>query len=166
MEHDTGRQPTPTPEQPHRPLPQGYRQGIITAITVLLGFSLAFFRFWGFEASGEWAARSIIAAGTLVAAVLLQIVALVRSLRLEDDDPNEYRKTVLWFTTSAVVLLIGLLIATLVFAGTPETKSIVSPVVRAQTPNHAYERINTVKVGQLVGTDRPRSAYADCSRHL
>ena len=122
MEHDTGRQPTPTPEQPHRPLPQGYRQGIITAITVLLGFSLAFFRFWGFEASGEWAARSIIAAATLVAAVLLQIVALVRSLRLEDDDPKEYRKTVLWFTTSAVVLLIGLLIATLVFAGTPETR--------------------------------------------
>ena len=123
MEHDTGRQPTPTPEQPHRPLPQGYRQGIITAITVLLGFSLAFFRFWGFEASGEWAARSIIAAATLVVAVLLQIVALVRSLRLEDDDPNEYRKTVLWFTTSAVVLLIGLLTATVVFAGTPETKS-------------------------------------------
>jgi hypothetical protein len=54
--------------------------------------------------------------------VLLQIVALVRSLRLEDDDPNEYRKTVRWFTTSAVVLLIGLLIATVVFAGTPEPK--------------------------------------------
>jgi hypothetical protein len=122
MEDDPGRQPTPTPEQQHRPLPQGYRQGIITAITVLLGFSLAFFRFWGFEASGEWSARSIIAAGTLVVAVLLQIVALFRSLRLEDDDPNEYRKTVMWFTTSAVVLLIGLLIATVVFAGTLEPK--------------------------------------------
>jgi hypothetical protein len=54
--------------------------------------------------------------------VLLQIVALVRSRRLEDDDPNEYRKTVRWFTTSAVVLLMGLLIATVVFAGTPEPK--------------------------------------------
>ena len=63
-----------------------------SAITVLLGFSLGFFRFWGFEASGEWAPRSIIAAGTLVVAILLQIVALVRSLRLEDDDPNEYLK--------------------------------------------------------------------------
>jgi hypothetical protein len=122
MEDNPGRQPTPTPEQQHRPLPQGYRQGIITAITVLLGFSLAFFRFWGFEASGVWAARSIVAAGTLVVAVLLQIVALVRSLRLEDDDPHEYRKTVMWFTTSAVVLLVGLLFATVVFAGTPEPK--------------------------------------------
>ena len=123
MEDDPGRQVTATPEREQLPpLPQGYRQGIITAITVLLGFSLAFFRFWGFEASGEWAARSIIAAGTLVVAVLLQIVALVRSLRLEDDDPQEYRKTVMWFTTSAVVLLIGLLFASVVFAGTPEPK--------------------------------------------
>lgn len=120
MEENPKRQPVPPPERQQRPLPQGYRQGIITAITVLLGFSLAFFRFWGFEASGEWTSRSIIAAGTLVIAVLLQIVALVRSLRLEDDDPHEYRKTVMWFTTSAVVLLVGLLIATVVFSGTPE----------------------------------------------
>ncbi len=120
MEEDPKRQPLPAPERQHRPLPEGYRQGIITAITVLLGFSLALFRFWGFEAPGEWTSRSIIAAGTMVIAVVLQIVALVRSLRLEDDDPNEYRKTVMWFTTSAVVLLVGLLFATAVFAGARE----------------------------------------------
>ena len=109
-------------ERPDRPLPEGYRQGIITAISVLLGFSLALFRFWGFEAPGEWTSRSIVAAGTIVFAVLLQIIALVRSLRLEDDDPAEYRKTVVWFATSAVALLIGLLVATVVFAGTPIPK--------------------------------------------
>lgn len=122
MEEDPKRQPLAHPERQHRPLPEGYRQGIITAITVLLGFSLALFRFWGFEAPGEWTPRSIIAAGTMVIAVLLQIVALFRSLRLEDDDPTEYRKTVMWFTTSAVVLLVGLLFATVVFAGAPEPK--------------------------------------------
>ena len=37
MDEDPGRQPIPTSERQHRPLPQGYRQGIITAITVLLG---------------------------------------------------------------------------------------------------------------------------------
>jgi hypothetical protein len=120
MEEERRREPTPTSEQDHRPLPQGYRQGIITAITVLLGFSLAFFRFWGFEAPGEWTLRSIVAASTLLVAVLLQIVALVRSLRLEDDEAKEYRKTVAWFTTSAVVLLVGLLFATVVSAGTPK----------------------------------------------
>jgi len=99
------------------PLPQGYRQGIVTAITVLLGFSLAFFRFWGFEASGDWAIGSVIAAATFVVAVVMQIIALYRSLRLEDDNQNEYRKTVRLFIASAVVLLIGLLIAVAVYAG-------------------------------------------------
>jgi heme O synthase-like polyprenyltransferase len=100
------------------PIPTGYRQGIITAITVLLGFSLAFFRYWGFEASGAWSATSIIAAITFVAAIVLQIVALFRSLRLVDDDRREYEQTVRWFIASSIVLLVGLLIAVVVYAGT------------------------------------------------
>ena len=122
MEEDPKRQPLPTPERQHPPLPEGYRQGLITAITVLLGFSLALFRFWGFETPGEWTLRSIIAAGTMIIAVVLQVIALVRSLRLEDNNPNEYRKTVMWFTASAVVLLIGLLFATALFANSPGAK--------------------------------------------
>jgi hypothetical protein len=96
-----------------RPAPQtvpaGYRQGVITAITVLLGFSLAFWRFWGFESPGRWTLRSLIAATAVVVAVSLQIVALFRSLRVEDDEVGEYRKTVRWFLASAVALLAGLL---------------------------------------------------------
>ncbi|GAA0710382.1 hypothetical protein [Dokdonella soli] len=94
-----------------RGLPNGYRQGLITAITVLLGFSLTFLRFWGFEASGAWSWRSVVATAPLVAAIALQIVALLRSLRLEDDTPAEYRRTIHWFIASAVVLLFGLLLA-------------------------------------------------------
>lgn len=94
-----------------RPVPQGYRQGIITAITVLLGFSLAFFRFWGFEAPGRWTIYSVLSTGTLLVAVALQIFALFRSLRPEDDGENEYRKTVKWFIGSALLLLVALLIA-------------------------------------------------------
>jgi len=48
-----------------------------------------------------------------------RVISLVRSLRLEDNDPNEYRKTVNWFAASAIALLIGLLIATVVFATGP-----------------------------------------------
>jgi hypothetical protein len=107
----------PTPQAPPpAPLPEGYRQGIITAITVFLGFSLAFFKFWTFEAPGEWTGRSVAATITIAAAVALQIVALFRSLRLEDNDPVEYRKTVRWFVASAVVLLLGLLVTVAVFA--------------------------------------------------
>jgi hypothetical protein len=109
--------PLSAPEQSKRPLPAGYRQGIITAITVLLGFSLTFFRFWGFETPGQWTARSTISTGTVVVAVIFQIIALFRSLRLEDDEEQEYRKTVRWFLASAVALALGLLFAVVEFSG-------------------------------------------------
>jgi hypothetical protein len=110
-------EPTPSPERQRTPLPPGYREGIITAITVLLGFSLAFFRFWGFEAEGQWSSRSVFAASILIVAVVMQIIALFRSLRIADDDQIEYGKTVGWFVASAVVLFIAVLIAVVVFSG-------------------------------------------------
>jgi hypothetical protein len=110
-------EPMPSPERQRTPLPPGYREGIITAITVLLGFSLAFFRFWGFEAEGQWTSRSVFAASILIVAVVMQIIALFRSLRIADDDEIEYGKTVGWFVASAVVLFIAVLIAVVVFSG-------------------------------------------------
>lgn len=103
----------PTPPAPSSPqvVPNGYRQGIITAITVLLGFSLAFWRFWGFESPGHWNLRALFAAVSLLAAVSLQIVALYRALRIEDDAVDEYRRTVQWFIASAIALLVGLAVA-------------------------------------------------------
>ena len=69
-------EPTPAPKRQRTPVPPGYREGIITAITVLLGFSLAFFRYWGFEAEGQWSFRSVLATGILIVAVVMQIIAL------------------------------------------------------------------------------------------
>jgi len=98
-------------ERRPRPIPEGYRQGLITAITVLLGFSLAFLRFWGFEASGAWSLGSLASTGTTLVAITMQLISLLRALRLEDDDPREYRKTVHWFIWSAVAILFGLIFA-------------------------------------------------------
>ena len=93
------------------PLPQGYRQGIITAITVLLGFSLSFLRYWGIEAPGSWAPLSAAAALVVVAAILVQLLALRRALRLADDREAEFRKTVRWLLAGALALLVGLTLA-------------------------------------------------------
>jgi hypothetical protein len=82
-----------------------------------MGFSLSFLRFWGFEAPGEWTLRSAIAAVGIVAAVLMQIVALARSLRIEDDDECEFGRTVRWLLASALVLLLSLSLALLTAAG-------------------------------------------------
>ncbi|KAI3593556.1 hypothetical protein D9X30_1283 [Cupriavidus sp. U2] len=105
------RPPLPPPAPLPPTVPSGFRQGIITAITVLLGFSLAFWRFWGFESPGYWSRGSLAAAACLILAVALQILALFRALRVEDDSIPEYRRTVRWFIASALALLAGLTIA-------------------------------------------------------
>jgi hypothetical protein len=117
-EPDTAQPPqTSATDETPVPLPAGYRQGIITAITVLLGFSLTFFRYWGLEASGKWTARSVISSALVLTAVVLQLIALFRSLRLEDDSAIEYRKTVTWFIVSAIALVLGLVFAVVEISG-------------------------------------------------
>ncbi|TAN03587.1 MAG: hypothetical protein EPN36_12515 [Rhodanobacteraceae bacterium] len=92
-------------------MPWGYRPGIITAITVFLAFSLAFLRYWGFEAPGPWRGYSVFSACVMAVSVLLQLVALFRSLRLEDVQPAVYRVTVRWFVLAVAVMMIGVLLA-------------------------------------------------------
>jgi hypothetical protein len=95
------------------PLPIGYRQAIVTAITVLLGFSLLFLRFWNFELSGSWRAASVTASALMGVAVALELFALWRSLRVEDDDEYEYRLTLRWFLAGAIILALGMLCSAL-----------------------------------------------------
>jgi hypothetical protein len=104
-----------TSKEPRKrvPLPNGYRQGIISAITVLLGFSLLFVRYWTFEAPGDWTVASFIATLFLILAILLELVALWRSLRIEDDDESEYRQTLRWFAVATGVLLVSVALAAL-----------------------------------------------------
>ena len=103
--------PEPPLAKARAPIPAGYRQGLISAITVLLGFSLLFMRYWNFEAPGVWSPVSIAAAIMTMAAIVLEFYSLWRSLRLEDDDPDEYRTTLRWFVVSIVVLVISLMFA-------------------------------------------------------
>ena len=85
----------------------------------MLGFTLAFLRFWSFEANGAWTRKSLVATTGLTLSLVLQIVALVRSLRLEDEEPTEYRHTVRWFVASVVVLGASLVGAAVVYAARP-----------------------------------------------
>jgi hypothetical protein len=75
---------------------------------VPLGFSLLFFRYLDFELPGEWTISSAIAAILMALSILLQFVALWRSLQIKDDDETEYGITLRWFLSSAVILLVSL----------------------------------------------------------
>ena len=99
------------PADARKPLPNGYRQGIITAITVFLAFTVAFFRFWVFEAPGRWKLVPFLAAVLIFVAVVGQTVALMRSLRIDDDDEPEYQKTVRWLLYSVISAIAGLVVA-------------------------------------------------------
>ena len=94
-------------------LPQGYRQGLVTAITVFLGFSLSFIRFWNFEHPGTWTWMGAVPAGIVAAGIVVQLVALFRSLALEDDEPARYARTVRYFFGGIVIVVVGVVIATL-----------------------------------------------------
>lgn len=104
--------PPPSPPLPHPErepvVPVGYRQGCITAISVLLAFSLAFWRYWSFEAPGAWNPLSTGVEIAIALSAALQAVALFRSLRVEDDRISEYHRTQRWLRASGFVLLIAL----------------------------------------------------------
>jgi hypothetical protein len=107
--------PIPRPDRPRVPLPAGYRPAVVTAITVLLGFSLLFLRYWNFELPGAWSALSTLAAVLLALALVLEIVTLWRSLQIKDDDEIEYAKTLRWFLAAMLVLLLSLLISVVAY---------------------------------------------------
>lgn len=103
----------PSPQdEPVRYTPDGYRSGIITAISVLVGFSLAFLRYWGFDAPQSWSWHYAISTALMLASMLMQLVALFRSLQVEDHEIAHYRITVRWFVWGVVVLVLGLVFAT------------------------------------------------------
>jgi hypothetical protein len=98
------------------PLPIGYRQGIISAITVVLGFSLIFLRVWSIELPGEWDVLSIASTVLTGLSSLGLCVTLWRSLQVEDDETPVYKKTLRWFLGSTILLVMGVLLSALSYA--------------------------------------------------
>ena len=112
---DKAKQLIETAQAAPKGLPNGYREGVITAITVMLGFSLYFLRFWNFEAPGAWTGLSVTAALLTLVSVALQLVALWRSLQVADDSEPVYRRTLQWFLAGIIAGLLGVAIASLAF---------------------------------------------------
>ena len=101
---------------PQASIPDGLRAGVITAITVVLGFSFLFLRSWAFELPGEWIVSSVVAAILLLVAIVFQLVALWRSLQLKDALAVEYKLTLRWFLAAIIILFISLILAALTYS--------------------------------------------------
>jgi len=98
-------------------IPTGYRQAVVTAITVILGFSMTFLRFWGIEVKGGWSVLGLLAAIFMVIGVLLQVAALFRALDVHDDNVTKYQRTVGLFRLAVIVVIIGLALSIVAAAG-------------------------------------------------
>jgi len=109
--------PSPGLRRARAPLPAGYREGVITAVTVIIGFSLSFVRYWAFEAPGDWTARSVVALVALVIPIAVQIYTLYRALLVDDDDEATYRTTIQWFIGSICAMLVSVALAAIVLSG-------------------------------------------------
>ena len=117
------------------PLPAGYRQAIVTGITVVLGFSLLLLRYWSLESPGSWTVPGIIAASAVFFSITLQIYTLYRALRIEDEEKSRYHTTLGWFITSAAILIFGFGLTILVSGGafadaTPQPLNCMTPYNR------------------------------------
>ena len=98
-------------EEPARYTPDGYRSGIITALSVLVGFSLSFLRYWAFEAPQEWSWRFSISTVLMIVSMLMQLVALFRSLQIEDHEIAHYRATCRWLVWGVALMILALIFA-------------------------------------------------------
>ena len=58
-------------------LPPGYREGLLTAITVFVAFTLAFLKYWSLETPGRWTWLGILSVAPLALGLALDPLELV-----------------------------------------------------------------------------------------
>jgi hypothetical protein len=112
LTYATELQRNPVADEPK--LPTGYRQGLITSITVVLTASLLFFRFLAIEpASGPWTRSGAISASVAAISICMQFYVLWRALQPRDEEIAVYRVTLRWFA-AAILFLMGSFMADIV----------------------------------------------------
>lgn len=99
-------------------VPNGYQQALVTAITVFLAFSLAFMRYWSFEAEGTRWWGAVLSEVLLITSILLQIFALARALNLNYNNKEDYSKTVKWFLISIITLIAAVIFSVIIYSET------------------------------------------------
>ena len=86
------------------------RSALVTAIGILLGFSLAFFERW-ITTPGGWAPHHIFPLAGLILGSVLMVISLYRALVPHDQSVRRYEHTVRLFVVSVVLVLAGFILA-------------------------------------------------------
>ncbi|AWM89267.1 hypothetical protein [Microvirga sp. 17 mud 1-3] len=90
-----------------------FRSGSLTAISVVLGFSLGFLSRWG-GLPGEWTRSDVFAVIAITLGIVLQIKALIDLLSIESLVRARYERAIRIFVTGLVLVTLG--VAAAIFA--------------------------------------------------
>jgi hypothetical protein len=97
-------------------LPPGYREGVLTAITVFIAFSLGFLKYYSLEAPGRWTWLGVVTVTPMAIGLLLQLIALFRALDVRDDAVERYRRTIRYFLWGVVAIIVGVVLSIVIDA--------------------------------------------------
>ena len=99
------------PPGPDEPRIDGiFRSGSITAISVVLGFSLGFLARWS-GLPGPWAGSDLFAVAAITLGVALQIKALVDLLAVRSLIVVHYERAIRIFVAGLIVVALGVIVA-------------------------------------------------------
>ena len=105
---------SPPPEPPKVPKPETidatFRNGSLTAISVMLGFSLSFVGRWA-GLPGPWEKSDLVAVVLIVVGIILQIRATASLLSVNSLIAAKYRRSVRIFLSGLALVSLGVAIA-------------------------------------------------------
>jgi hypothetical protein len=87
-----------------------FRNGSLTAIGVVVGFSLGFLSRWA-STPGEWARADLVAVAVITLGIALQSKALADLLSRRSLDAGRYDRSVRIFLTGLVLVATGVVLA-------------------------------------------------------
>ncbi|MBZ6077079.1 hypothetical protein [Microvirga puerhi] len=91
-----------------------FRSGSITAVSVVVGFSLGFLSRWG-GLPGDWAKSDVFAVFAITLGIVLQITSLIALLSVKSLFLSRYERAIRIFVTGLILVALGVVAA--IFAG-------------------------------------------------
>lgn len=93
-----------------------FRQPMVTAIGIVLGFVLGFTGKWALEPEGEWSTSDFFVGLGLIIGTILLIISLFRILKIDyprDESHSFYKKTLKLFILGLCISFLGVVISLL-----------------------------------------------------
>lgn len=91
-------------------LDPAFRNGSVTAIGVVLAFSLGFLNNWA-AATVEWIPGDLFAVASIAVGIVFQVVAMAGMLAIESLEEAKYRRLIRIFMIGLALVSLGVLIA-------------------------------------------------------